>query len=555
MSDTGKLRLYIGLLVLVVLLAYANSAPNGFTNDDLHLYIVHNSQVTHPSLNALFTPHPFTKVFRPVTFGTFALNWKLGQESALGFHVVNILLHAMVTVLLYILLLRLFQGSSYPAELALTACLLFAAHPIHTEAVTSIVGRAELLAAGFLLAAWLLHLQDREIPALVCLILALLSKESAVVFLALIVIGDYAEGKWKPTRRYVGVAAVTLLYLGALWKVQGGHFGPGYIAPLDNPLVAIPSGPRILNAFRIGWKYVGLQFYPGTLSYDYSYNQIPLYWAWRYLLPAALATVAAVGCWILAVKQKKKGLILAGGIYMAAFATTANILIPIGTIMGERLAYLPSVGFCLLIALTWTWLLQWRQKIAWGVLALIVFALGFRTIVRNRDWKNDLTLFSADVRNAPRSAKTHHAAALAYINAGHIDFARKELDLSLQIYPNNATALATYGLLESWQGNYREAGLRMEKALDMIGRDNPAYDEITVNLATVYMRAGHMDGALELLNREIAESPLYGRAWAIRAVVHYRLGHLALAHSDAETALRLDPADASTQLALHEIGF
>jgi len=222
--------------------------------------------------------------------------------------------------------------------MALVTAALFAVHPIHTEAVTSIVGRPELLAAGFLLAAWILHLRDLQIPALICFALALLSKESAASFLPLVVVGDYARGKWKPPLRYAGIAGVTAIYLGLLWKVQGGRFGQTGIALLDNPLATLPIGWRILNAIRVAWKYVALQFYPATLSCDYSFNQIPMYRDWRHTLPAALAAVAVVGAWLWAVRKRRTECVLAGALYFGAFATTANVLIPTGTILGERLA-------------------------------------------------------------------------------------------------------------------------------------------------------------------------------------------------------------------------
>src|SRR5205085_6497923 len=128
--------------------------------------------------------------------------------------------------LVYLLLETVLQSSPNGKIIAFAAALLFAVHPIHTEAVASVSGRAELLACAFLLTAWILHLRDHQISALICFVLALLSKESAVVFLPLVALGDYARQKWKPISRYLPIAVVTLLYLGALWKVQGGRFGP-----------------------------------------------------------------------------------------------------------------------------------------------------------------------------------------------------------------------------------------------------------------------------------------------------------------------------------------
>jgi tetratricopeptide (TPR) repeat protein len=549
-DEKVRKRFYIGLLLAIVVFAYGNTLVNAFTMDDIRLYILQNPQVTHPSLQALFAPHKITNVFRPVTFSTFALDWKIGNGRPLGFHVVNLVLHAAVTLLFYLLLQTALQSSRNGNSVAFAAALLFAVHPIHTEAVASIVGRAELLAAGFLIGAWLLHLHDREFAALVCFVLALLSKESAVVFLPLALIGDFARGQWKPTFRYLRIAGVTVLYLSVLWKVQGGHFGPTDISVLDNPLASIPAAPRIFNAVHVAWKYVALQVYPATLSCDYSYNQIPVYdlrYGLSRTLPWAIAALAALGTWIWAVRKRQNGLVLAGGIYLAGFATTANIFIPVGTIMGERLAYFPSAGFCLLVALAWNWLQERQRKLAVGVLAAVVALLGLRTVVRNRDWKDNLTLYTAAVRAVPGSAKMHQNIAFEYMEAKKLDLAREELQTALQINPAYPEALALYGLLESWQGNYQAAGQMMERAFYMTRREDPAYDAIAVNLATLYMQTDHLDGALDLLNREISESPGYARAWANRAVLRYKGGQIALARADAEMALRLDPGNKQAQ--------
>ena len=545
-EETTKDRFCLALLLLCAACVYANTLLNGFTQDDLG-YIVRNTQVTDPSWHSLLAAHKTSNVFRPLTFATYALDWKVAGGVALGFHAVNLVLHALVSCLVFILVQALLRDSAHARTIALAAALLFAVHPIHTEAVAAIVGRAELLAAGFLILAWILHLQDRELPALLCFILALLSKESAAVFLPLVLIGDYATGKWKTWSRYLRIAGVTIVYLAVLWQIQGGRFGPADISVIDNPLVEIPAMQRILNALRVAWKYVGLQLYPATLSADYSYNQIPVYGALRYTLPAAIATALVCAAWLWAAAKRYRRLVLAGGIYAAAFAITANILKPIGTIMAERLVYLPSLGFCLFVALGWNWLWQRGKTIALGLALIAIAVLGARTVVRNSDWQDNRTLAVAQMRAAPNSVKTHQNMALVYMDQKRFDLAQRELEIELQIYPRNPIGLATYGLLESWQGNYDDAGRKMEQAFYTMRRDDPAYDEIAVNLAALYIKTDHIDGALDLLNREIAKSPRYGPAWANRALARYKRGETDGARADAETALRLDANNRDAQ--------
>ena len=236
-----------------------------------------------------------TSVFRPVTFATFALNWEIGRAHPFAYHLLNLIFHAATVWLLYILLQELLGASEEAKNMAFVAALLYAVHPIHTEAVAWAVGRAEVLAAGFLFAAWILHLRDRPYASLACFALALLSKESAVAFFPLILIGDYAIGKWKPRIQYALIGGVTAAYLGVLWKLQGGRFGQAEINMVDNPLGSLSAHWRILNALRVAWKYVALQIYPAMLSCDYSFNEIPIYKDWRHTLPAALLAAAVVG--------------------------------------------------------------------------------------------------------------------------------------------------------------------------------------------------------------------------------------------------------------------
>jgi len=541
-----KEHLAIGLLLASIVLVYSNALSNEFTMDD-ELYILKNAAVTNVTVAQLFRPNPVSNVFRPVTFATFALNWAVGRQQPLGYHLLNIMLHLVVTLLLYQLLKTVLLPSPTTSMMALVAAWLFAVHPIHTEAVTSIVGRAELLAAGFLLAGWLLHLRDQPVLALVCFVFALLSKESSVVFLALLLIADYARGVWKRPIRYAWMAALSLMYVGLLWRAQGHRFGQARISLLDNPLAQLPASWRVLNALRVAWKYVALELYPAKLSCDYSFNQIPMYRDLLHTGPAALGAALALGAWVWAMHKEKRAWVLAGGIYLAAFAVTANVLTSTGTILGERLAYLPSAGLCLLLALSWNCLRDRQRALATASLGLLLAAFAARTLVRNEDWKNNFALYSAAVPIVPGSAKMHAYLGGAYMARRQYDLARGELQTALRILPDYPDALENYGLLESHLGNYKAAGPLLGRALQMTPADDPDYDFNAVNFAAVLMQMGNENSAMELLSREVAKSPTYARAWSNRAVLYYKRGEMGLARADALTALRLDPGNAQAQ--------
>ncbi|MGB9436055.1 MAG: tetratricopeptide repeat protein [Candidatus Acidiferrum sp.] len=542
MSERKRILLLLGVAVLV----YANTLLSSFAMDD-ELYIFRNSTVTSLSLSKVFEPTKANNVFRPITFGSLALNWALGSVHPFGYHLFNLLLNAAVTVLVYLVLRNLLEPLAQGTIVAWVAALLFAVHPIHTEAVAAIVGRSELLAAGFLLGAWLLHLHDRPVLVLICFILALLSKESAVVFVPLVVAGDYARGKLKPLSRYGWITGMAVAYLVVLWNVQGGRFGEKAINYLDNPLAYLPARLRIPNALRIAWKYLGLQFYPGTLSCDYSYNAILLYANWHRTILAVVAFVLVMTLWLWALYTKRKEWFLAGAIYLAGFSITANVLVPTGTIMAERLAYLPSVGFCLFIALIWICLEERNRKVAWVVLSLIVLALATRTVVRNRDWHDNFRLFTAGVRAVPGSAKMHAGLGEQYMERGQLDEARNELGIALRIFPMYPQAIGVAGVVESHAGHDQEALHLFEKELSMTGKDNIDYPAVQVTLAAQLMKLKQNDKALGILDEVIASAPGNARAWSNRAVIRFQRGEQATARSDAEIALRLDPNSAQAQ--------
>ena len=537
----ANLRAQIGILAAIVVVSYANSLFNGFTMDD-ELYILRNPQVTQHSLAQLAQPNAASNVFRPVTFATLALNWISAGYKPFGYHLFNLLVHAGVVVFLLLVLRELLAGWPHCESLCFAAALLFAVHPLHTEAVSSVVGRSELLAAGFLLAAWLFHLRDRHILAIVGLVLALLSKESAIALLPLALAGDYARGKWKSLTRYGALAATTLVYVAALWKIQGNRFGFA-VSLLDNPLTILPVHLQVLNALRIAWKYLALLAFPATLSCDYSYNQIALYADLRHLFLPAASAIAVFVAWLWAVWTRKTPWIVAGALYFAAFAATSNIFTRIGTIFAERLAYLPSAGFCLIVAVLWAkWFTHHRQT-AVAVLGVVVLALGVRTIRRNRDWRDNATLYTAAADAVPNSAKMRAFRGIIYVRSNQLELARADLQAALRINPEYPDAMEAMGLLEARSGNTAAALSYLQRALEISDRTDFDYDNRALNLADLEIQIDRLDDAMKLLNKEIAQSPNYSRVWSTRAALRLRLGQSFAAREDAQRALHLDPTN------------
>ncbi len=558
-------------LFLLSTAVYLNCLVNDFTYDDFY-YIVYNEDIRQAFWRLFLNPYRLSNLYRPLGSLSFAVSYIVGGLNPIGYHLVNVLLHGAVTVLLY----RVVQEVLDRPGAALAAATLFAVHPIHTEAVTAAVGRTELQAAALVLAAWLLHLRGRALPAAGCFLLALLSKESAAAFLVLAPLGDYARRQFRPAGVYARYLAAFCAFV-VLWWSAVGELGLGLVPPLDNPLAQLPPWWRVLNALRVAWKYVALQVFPAVLSCDYSFNAIPVTRSWKSLWPALLATAAVLLLWLWSARRNR-AVFLAGGIYLAGFALTSNVLFPIGTIMGERLAYLPSAGLCLLAGLAWEKLVPFqldspdegpgpwadqpqrlgshrlaqrvgtalaarRRTAAVGALAVIALALGVRTLVRNHDWRDNITLFASAVRAAPESAKSHYNLGVEYLNLNRLQEARQQFLASYSIYPVYPDLLVMMGVLEYRLGDKKRAVALMESGLGRTGRDNPNYDTLVTTYAALLIEMRYYDSALALLDHVIAGSPNFSRAYSNRAVIRYYRGQVKEARADAETALRLSPAN------------
>ncbi|MFN0009961.1 MAG: protein O-mannosyl-transferase TMTC1-related protein [Planctomycetota bacterium] len=436
-------------LALAVLAAaivpYANTLGHGFAVDDA--FIAQSPLLHRPwDVGAVFS-NGFYKpedrvlgIYRPLANASVLLNAALARAifgdalNPVPFHAVNLLLHAGASLLLLLWLLRL--GI---ARFAAGACaLLWAVHPIHAEVVSNVTVRSESLAAVFGLGFLILHRAGRNWLGALCFFGALCSKEPAVSFLPLAAIADRL---WPPsvsssrTLRAFGLPAVILV----AWLVLRGSIlaGEPFVPPaVENPLVTAPVLPRVLTAAKVQLLYLRDHFFPFHLSTDWSFDQIPL--VTGAVDPAVLAfAVILAGAVAAGVffrrRQPEVGFAVLG--YACAFAPTSNFLLPIGTIMADRLAYVPSIFPCLLAATMLACLRQRWHAAAGALSALPIVALGLLAFRANRSWKDELTLFREQVRTAPRSAKSHGNLGVALLNRGQFHEAIAEFRESIRIYP------------------------------------------------------------------------------------------------------------------------
>lgn len=483
-------------LVMLAIAPYLNGLDGDFVFDDVGV-IRDNPQVRRdPPLALLYSTYEPGALYRPLTMLTYAANARL-DDGPRGFHVVNVALHALVSLLVWALASRLAFG----AWAAFAAAALFAVHPIHTEAVTGIVGRAELLAALGALAALLAVARGLATDggrraawragALAAFALALLGKESAFTAIGLV---GLVHWRLRPQARWTAhlaamlpFAAVGLAYLGLRLAVVGSLGLPTPPGALDNPLAHVDLATRWRTALIVLWDYLSLLTVPLRLSADYSFNQVPLALHWsdpRVVVAGALLGGLAAGA-LLAVRRAP-ALAVAAAFFAVPLALTANLALPIGTIKAERLLYLPSVGWCLAVG----WLLaaaaRHRPRAAATALALVLTLFAARTVARNADWRDELALYRATVAGAPHSAKAQYNYGVALERAGQPEAAIEHHQRALAIHPPYAAAAFAIGRAEALRGN-PAAALRWYH--DALGRD-PAFARAHLQIGLAALQRG-----------------------------------------------------------------
>lgn len=521
-------RLLAVILAAACLIPFANGLTGDFTYDDKAI-VRDNVRIQSPStLGQIFEtsyfggPRGSGTAYRPVLLVSYAVQWWIHGRSAALFRAANLLLHAAATLLVW----SLFRRLRFPAAVAFAAALLFAVHPIHVEAVTSLVGRGETQAA--VLALLFLHVAPRCCEggrrraaalagAMGLYVLALLTKESAATApaLAFLCLFRLAEGGTLRRLReafrrglplYAGSAAVLAGYFGLREWVLGGWLRSGGtgIFEVENPLASLPAMARIGNACLLLLRYVGRILLPLRLSADES--------AWS-IRPVPAASAFAIGAVVLLVLAAAAALsrprsAAAFGLlfFSIAMLPASNLPFPIGTIFAERVAYLPSAGLCLIAGAALVGsagrfgALTPARRTALAGIALL---LSVRTAIRDTVWSSDEALFENSVRVAPGSAKNHYN--LGYIRAEHFHF-RKGLEAyrrATRIYGNYWDAWAGAGRCEREIGMLSAARRSYERALEAL----PTYETGFFGLGLVLEDQGKGREALAAYRKGLVKNP------------------------------------------------
>ncbi|MCC6763818.1 MAG: tetratricopeptide repeat protein [Deltaproteobacteria bacterium] len=562
---------WIAAVAGVALGVYANTIGGILLYDDVNA-IRDNAFVRDADVAGILTRPSWWAdgrggLWRPLTTLTFAADHGLWGLVPVGYHVVNVVAHALVSALVLVVFARVTMAP----RTAFAAALLFAAHPIHTEAVANVVGRAELLAAaGFFLAwrAWLAAdaaAAGRAAPWLIvtagAYFLAMCAKENAIALPAVLLLADLVDRRGAPVVRPESVAELlrrraprytALLAIAAAFVVVRSAV-IGRVTPttdlLDNPLSALTTVPRLLTAVAVLGLYAFRMVFPLWLSADYSYDQIAT--VTSPLDPRFLAAVAVLGgaaalAWW--ARRRAPAVTLGLGILALTFVVVSNLCFTIGTIMGERLAYLPSAGFCLAVAAGLVRLggqadgaervtARWSPAFV-GALGVIVALYAARAIERNGVWLDPVRFYATMAGDAPRSARSHRELGTALAAVGRFAEAGAAFDRSLAIKPDDATTLYNLGNALGAEGRFDDAADAYRRAI----AQNPSFIRAYENLGNAESMRGDQAAAIAALSRALELAPDSSLTLMNLANTHFRAGAPAEARTAYERALALAPA-------------
>ena len=471
---------------------------------------------------------PRTGLYRPLTIASYAVNWTIFGNSPAWFHAVNILLHAAAVFLIFLICTWLGNRS-----IGIIASLLFLVLPIHVEAVTSIVGRAELLAFLGMVGALAAVIKKRYILASTVFFLGLLGKETAVAFLPLWLFWElmWQKTKWQIAFKHAlffipPLAAYGIVRFIALSKA---YFFANDANMIYNPIKFAPFFDGLWTSFDVLGRYIVTTFVPLSLTSDYSFHQIPIishpFASWYAVLGLIVCGTMIVLAW----RQSRSIAGLGAVIFLASFFVVSNFVFKIGTIMGERLFYIPSLGLLLVVAWGVSWMaLRIRRKYLLPFLLVVAsLTYGIRTIYANNVWLDEYRLFEHAYRQSPKSAPAIANKAYLDLIDGRLDEAKFHIDQALELAPDHAPILNLGGQIYKKLGNAGQAEAFWKRAIDV----RQDYLRAYLSLGILYYESGYFKSGEYILERAIAIYPRWNE------VLFLALNKIALGKYDEAIAL------------------
>ena len=532
-----KISLY--LIIGVCFLIYGNSLTNNYSFDDEYV-IVNNKRVAQgfSGISEIFKTRYLESStqnygYRPITLTSFAIEYELFGAKPFVSHFINLLLYILTSLLIFKILRSLFKNNHWFLPLFIT--ILFIVHPIHSEVVNNVKSRDELLCFLFALLALgsAIKYVRKERPVwlvgvFVFMVLSFLSKLSALTFLAIIPLTIYffENANKKTMLKLMGALLLPLVIFRLINTQLIETSGSRNLLYIENPLFVNDMGffSKIPMAFYSVFYYIKLLFVPHPLVSYYGYEHVTIVgWENMYVWFGVIIIVPLLIFTIW--KLRTKSVLVYGlAFFFVTISMYANLVKPAVGIIAERFAYIPSLGFCIVLG----WLLlklsgvnitskdenQFPKLsyVFWGIGALIVIASSAQVFSRNQDWKDLTTLLEHDLEIAPKSVKLNMLFANDLFKSVTTEkLNQKDKDSlmerslfyynqALATYPKHTPAHNNLGVLYSLKGDNVNSHEHFLKASE---DENPDA-ETFFNLGLSYQAIGDNKNAIENLKKSIA---------------------------------------------------
>ncbi len=581
------------------ILLYANTLGHKFTQDDA--IVIYNNDYTKAGIwgfKDIFTKDTFAGFFkddsklnlvsggryRPFTLAMFAMEYQIVGNNPLLGHLINVLLFAFLCLMLFKLLNLLFNnvsGESKVSYLSLIISLIYAAHPIHTEAVANIKGRDEIMAmlgSALSLYYFVKYFDNKQINylffSMIALFIGLLSKENTITFLAIIPISlfFFRNISFKESvQKSLFLIGPVVLFLLIRSAVVGNNFGNQQPELMNNPFLKMENGlyipfdfaEKMATIFYTLGKYLQLLFFPHPLTHDYYPRHIAIMHFSDYGVILSLISYLIIGYFGFK-GLKNKTLVSFGILYF--FITTSivsNFVFPIGTNMSERFMFMPSLGFAVVFGflLHEYIFLKYNKGVFWGVFGLVIILFSLKTVTRNLVWESDHRLFMTDVKTSSNSAKILNAAAGTisneYLKEQDSEKQKEMLgealiyiNKAIEIHPTYKNAYLIKGNILSYQVDYPNSIKAYEKALELDASFNDAKNNYAITLRLAGKQAGEKENNLQkaemLLTKSDSLKPNDFETLRLLGVINGIKGNHTKAVSYFEKSLLYDSQNAST---------
>ena len=551
MTKKTRIILQLCLIVLITGIAFSPSLKNGFTNWDDPELLLDNDAVKSLScgnMRSLFSgSYAGFGGYTPLVFVSYALEVHFFQLNPKIFHIDNLILHVLNTVLIYFLILLISRN----IRLSFITSLLFGVHPLHVEAVAWIQGRKDLLFSLFFLGAlisYLLFLRKKAriniyyILSLMLFVCSLFSKVTAVAFPLVILLLEFFAGQKidrSALRRSAPFFALAVIFLVlAFITLKPGSSG---IPSPKEPLTYFQNLSLFFYAFVF---YISKVLLPVRLMARYSSDIV------QYPLDLVLngAIFAVGGALIYAVYRRYKEFATFG---TAFFVLTLLPTLPFhfaGQPYADRYAYLPVAGILFILSVFLLEILPkyWstRRIHGYGAAAcfgLAVLLLGARTWALSRVWHDSISLWTHVLKYDPKNPVAYPNRGQAYIDAGELNKALADLNAGEALVPGNPRIYNNRGVIHFQRGEYDKALSEFNRSLVVSPRFQLGY----LNRGILWGRLGEFEKAVQDLTAVIGITKNFYRAYYYRGMAYKELNLLDRALADFKSAYKISPTEAA----------